>query len=215
MDLLHVSATLSSVARVINSRPLGLSSQQEGEFRPITPGDLLVSRPMKTDSQIIQQVELLDKKQELAYIQAMKKDNMAIFGAWQEQWLTSVFPSMVERHKWREATENLSVGQVGMLRYDTKYGADTFKLARVTQLIPDDQSIVRTVEVEIGITKGKLSAVKHRLIIPTSRFCPLATVNTDSDTNQVPQTALHREGRSSNQLPNSAPTPTNQAINSC
>ena len=107
----------------------------------------------------------------------MKNDKLTIFGAWKAKWLASVFPSLVERAKWKSPSRNLTPGQVGMLKYDTKYGADSFKLARVTQVFPEEGDLVRTVEVEIGITQGLHTRPKHRLIIPTNRFCPLDNVH--------------------------------------
>ena len=176
MDIQNISANLSSVAKIINSRPLGLSSQQKDVFRPITPGDLLTSRSAKSHSELETNMELLDETQEATYLEAMKSEKLAIFGAWKAKWLASVFPTLVQRAKWKLPSSNLAPGQVGMLKYQSKYGADSFKLARVTQVFPEEGDLVRTVEVEIGVTQGSVSRPKHRLIIPTNRFCPLENV---------------------------------------
>ena len=63
-----------------------------------------------------------------------------------------------------------------MLKYNTKYGADSFKLARVSQVFQDDNRVVRNVEVEVGLSKGHITATKHRLNIPSNRFCPMESV---------------------------------------
>ena len=184
----QIRATLSSVARVMNSRPLGLSSQQEGEFRPITPGDLLVNRIARSSTEVDNRLEIYNEQQEAEYINEVSKAKMAVFAAWKNKWLAAVFPLLVVRSKWKKKTENLAVGQIGMLKYKTKYGADSFKLARVSQVFQDDNKVVRTVEVEVGLYKGHITETKHRLNIPSNSFCPMESVRSELFINKTATT---------------------------
>ena len=82
-----------------------------------------------------------------------------------------VMPQLLARTKWRERTPNVCVGDMGLVSYENRFGSDAWKLARVITVLPDSQGLVRTIEVQFGLSPGKTKPVL--MIIPVQRFSPL------------------------------------------
>jgi hypothetical protein len=177
MDIHHLTAVLGSVTSTLNSRPLGLDTSQEDDTIPITPGDLLTGRPGHSFSQVDSQSPILSDEETLAYVNQMKLSKVAIFDSWRAEWLKKVFPTLLTRNKWQLTSPNLAIGDLGMLQYEAKFGADTWKLAKITAVFPDQNQVVRTVEVQLGLKKGQHGGSAHRLVVPVQRFSPLNSVN--------------------------------------
>ena len=64
---------------------------------------------------------------------------------------------------------------MGLVNYKSKFGSDSWNLARVVTVLPDIQNLVRTIEVRFGLSavKGK----QDKIVIPVQRFSPLQAVN--------------------------------------
>ena len=134
---------LAKIAYAINSRPIGLSStsqdsQQEDFLSPITPNQLLLGTssdnapPMDYDSS-----DHLTAR--LAYVSDVYK-------TWWRSWYQQVLPTLVPCKKWKKEKRNLEVGDIVFMYYPSSI-QDDYRLARVTEVLPDDQGLVRTVRV--------------------------------------------------------------------
>ena len=72
------------------------------------------------------------------------------------------FPTLLPYYKYKETKhkENLQVDDICLIKYETKV-ASTYRLCRVSKLLPSDDGLVRTVEVQLGnkkLTKRNLPA---------------------------------------------------------
>ena len=173
MDYHHFSTLLTTISATLNSRPLGLSRALAGELTPITPGDLLTGKTGHSHSQVEAGVNILNDDETVEFVEKMMRGKMAIFQAWKESWAAKIFPTLVARAKWKNLHPNVKTDTVGLLQYQTKFGPDTWKLARAVSLFPDPSGAVRTIEVQLGVKKGQHGGVDHRLVVPVQRFCPL------------------------------------------
>ena len=134
---------LAKIAHSINSRPIGLQrtsgdSQQEDFLVPLTPNHLLLGR----SSGEVPPFDYEDDDRHttrLAYV-------TEIYQTWWDAWIVQVLPTLMPIRKWRRRAKNLSVGDVVMMYY-TNNIADDYRLARVVELHPDTNGLVRTVTI--------------------------------------------------------------------
>ena len=117
-------------------------------------------------------MRVLNEEETAAYVADMMRGSHAIFQAWKTEWVAKVFPTLLARSKWNKKHSNIKIDTVGLLQYEAKYAADTWKLARVVSTYPDEQGLVRTLEVQLGIAAGQHGGPEHQLQIPVQRFCP-------------------------------------------
>ena len=96
--------------------------------------------------------------------------------------MEAVFPDMVARPKWRSASRNLQIGDVGHIKYPRKLGEDDWRLAVVEEAKLDEDGVVRTVTVAFRPRHkrdaGKPYAPKgaQRMTIGAQRFAVLLAV---------------------------------------
>ena len=91
----------------------------------------------------------LDQLEEMEAVAKMNESQARIVQEWQKKWTSQVFPDMVARSKWKQVHRSLQVGDIGHLHYDSKFGPDAWRLARVARALPDPDGQVRTVTVEL------------------------------------------------------------------
>ena len=135
---------LARITSAINSRPLGLSStsntdQQEDNLVPLTPNHMLLGR----SSPETPPMEYSDSDkfcQRVAFVAAVEKE-------WWDRWKKFVFPTMFPLRKWKQEKDNLIVGDVVLLTFSGKV-KDSYTLARVTEVHPDEKNLVRRVTVK-------------------------------------------------------------------
>ena len=64
------------------------------------------------------------------------------------------FPTLLPYYKYKDTKrhENLQVNNICLIKYETKV-ASTYRLCRVSKLLPSDDGLMRTVEVQLGNKK--------------------------------------------------------------
>ena len=139
----EIETLLGRVEFSINCRPLALASisntsQQEDFLQPLTPNQLQLGRntaevpPMDYDSS--------NKfSARLAYVQSVHTE-------WWSRWIEEVLPTLIPCKKWKDSKRNLKVGDIVMMLYKGNL-VDDYRLAKVTQVYPDEKNLVRTVDV--------------------------------------------------------------------
>ena len=182
LDFHQFGAVLAVVGAIVNSRPLSLKVSPEGDYHALAPRDILFGRASRTMDAVDKAVGFtLDLDQDRA-LQEMGSDQARIVRAWREKWVESVFPDMVARPKWRSASRNLRVGDLGHLKYLRKVGQDDWRLAVVVVADPDDDGVVRTVSVgfrprhKSDSGKPYASKAEQTMTIGAQRFAVLMAV---------------------------------------
>ena len=135
---------LARISCSLNSRPLGLATtsntdQQEDILLPLTPNHMLLGRSSPTTPPM----EYSDSDkfcQRVAFVAAVEKE-------WWDRWKVSVLPTLFPVRKCKKREDNLVPGDIFLL---LKAGLvkDKYVLARVTKVYPDNQNLVRKVEVK-------------------------------------------------------------------
>ena len=134
---------LGRVEYSVNSRPLALAtvsntSQQEDMMQPLTPNQLLLGR---TNAEVPAMSYDDNNKfsARVAYVQNVHAE-------WWARWIDDVLPTLIPCRKWKSKQRNLQKGDVVMLSYKGNL-VDDYRLAKVTDVFPDEQGLVRSVQV--------------------------------------------------------------------
>ena len=139
LNYTELDTLFSSVANIVNNRPIAAKSITEDDFYAITPNDLLLqrggNRPLEID---YVEEESVTKRQQV--MRELEK-------TWWDQWIVQALPSLIPYKKWRAEKRSLRVGDLVLVLYGKKIGKGDYRLARVTQVHPDEHNVVRTVTV--------------------------------------------------------------------
>ena len=167
LDFHQLSATLSLVASILNSRPLSVQTTTSGDFIAISPRDVLLGRAGKSIRRLESELDQLEGFEEDQNLDRIEDTQAKIISEWRSKWLAQVFPDLVPRTKWKQTVRNLQVGDIGVLRYENKLGPDSWRLARIIKADPDSDGLVRTIRVQFRPRhvrdKGKPYKVKKPL----------------------------------------------------
>ena len=139
----ELQTLLAKITYTVNSRPLGLAavsptSQQEDTMMPLTPNQLLLAR----SSNISPPMEYSSDDRfctRLAYVAQVEKE-------WWDRWIKVVLPTLFSYKKWKVKKDNIKVGELVMLRYNKQF-KDDYCLAKVSEVHPDEDGLVRKVTV--------------------------------------------------------------------
>ena len=139
----ELTTLLAKIAHAINSRPLGVTrvsgdSQQEDFLSPLTPNHLLLG---KSEGEVppLDYIDTGKYTERLAYV-------TEVYTSWWKAWIEQVLPSLMPIPKWKKRAKNLTVGDVVMMIYEGNM-KDDYRLAKVVEVHPDVNGIVRTVTV--------------------------------------------------------------------
>ena len=109
----------------------------DDEVFPVAPADLLLGRmsgyrgTREADhgcTTMANQVEKLSR----------------FVSAWWARWQGTAFNLFTPRRKWRQVARNVAVGDVVLLKAESKLGPGTYRLAVVSGVKPDEDGLVRT-----------------------------------------------------------------------
>ena len=131
LDFHQFGAVLTTVAAIINSRPLSLRVSNEGEYHPLAPRDILFGKAGQALDDVSRALDFNQDIDQDIQIGNMCEYQAKIVRAWRAQWLESVFPDMVARLKWRVAHRNLQCGDIGHVRYSRAVGLHEWRIAMV------------------------------------------------------------------------------------
>ena len=150
LNYVELETALLRVASILNMRPISARVFCEDEFHAVCPADLLLGRITGYKTRMVEEFspegEIMEVSARLAQVNSLVEQ-------WWEKWAAIAFPLLCPRAKWKAEVRNLREGDIVMEQLPKKLGKDAYKLARVLEVHPDEQNIVRTVT--IGIRKVK------------------------------------------------------------
>ena len=164
------SCLLSKCASVINDRPLGVRHHggAEGGLCVITPNLLLQggrtcsghghSGDFKTDmDRISTRMRVIEES----------------FRAWWQVWFDVVFESLVPLKQWKTVHRNVRVGDIVLVKYESKLKDPVFRRGRVTAVEPDKHGLVRDVTVATQPKVKKEAAPTAKIKRPVEQRLPI------------------------------------------
>ena len=166
LDFHQFSATLSMVASIINARPISVRSTTDGEFLTIAPRDVLLGRAGKSQRRLEKGLHDLSCFEDEHNLDKIEAEQSAIVAAWRGKWMAQVFPELLSRTKWKTPHRDLQVGDIGMLRYEKKLGPDSWRMAKISEVIPGEDGKVRTIRVEFRPRDKRDSGKPYKTKVP-------------------------------------------------
>ena len=146
LDLHQFSAVLLKVAAIINSRPLSAKAGVEGDYHAISASDILLGRAGRKRLQAPTEDVDTDTPEDVAVKRALLHQEHVGEEFWR-LWVSQCFSEMVPRTRWKVASRDVQVGDLGHLKFDSKVSRPEWRLCRVDQTFPGQDGHVRTIEV--------------------------------------------------------------------
>ena len=139
LNYAELDTLFSSVANIVNQRPIAVQSFTEENCHAITPNDLLLQRSKNTVPGVVYGTDdSLTRRQEV-----MRE----LEQTWWDMWIVQALPHLVPFKKWKTEYRSLQVGDIVLVLYDRKVGKGIYKLGRVLDVHPDSHGVTRTVTV--------------------------------------------------------------------
>ena len=144
---------LTEVESVINNRPLTHVSPDVDDYEALTPNHILIGLHKNWGRMIDVSSDETTSRRHWRQVQALS----ILF--W-ERWLTEYLPERTKRGKWRENVPNYEVGELVLLSDEQSKKKGKWSLARIIRVMPGDDGVVRTVEVQTKCGKFVRPATK-------------------------------------------------------
>ena len=146
---------LCVIEAVINGRPLTPVSDDPSDLNAISPNDLLIpGTPC--------QLPLGLFRKEDGYARRRWRQVQYLADVFWLRWTKEYLPLLQARSKWSELEPNVSVGDIVLLVEDSP--RNSWPLARILEVLPGDDGLVRTVRVKTRSTT---------LVRPIAKVCLL------------------------------------------
>ena len=135
---------MSEAANIVNSRPLTVTSLNDPtSLQPLTPNHLLMMK-----SNVILPPPGIFKEADTYSRKRWKRVQLLLDSFW-SRWKTEVLSLWQTRQKWDKQVQNLQVGDI-VLVVDDQLPRCHWRLGRVVEVFPGQDSLVRKVKVMMG-----------------------------------------------------------------
>ena len=139
LNYAEMDTMFSSIADIVNRRPIAVQGYTEDDYHAICPNDLLLQRSRNSFPGVeYANDESLNRRQ-----QVLKE----LEDTWWSQWIAQALPHLVPYKKWRSEERNVRIGDIVLVLYDRKIKKGDYRLGRVVNVFPDAHDRVRTVTV--------------------------------------------------------------------
>ncbi|XP_067634925.1 uncharacterized protein [Eurosta solidaginis] len=134
---------LAEIGAVLNSRPLCAQSADPQDLNPLTPGHLLIGEALVPA--LGEQIPVERPENRLSYWQSRQLITQRFWKLWSDSYLHE----LQQRPKWREARQNMKVGDLVVIKNEVT-PPTLWKMGRVTALHPGSDGLVRNVTIWTG-----------------------------------------------------------------
>ena len=153
LNYAELDTLFSSVANIVNMRPIAAKTFTNEDFCAITPNDLLLQRSGNVAPDIdYEEEETYTRRQQI--MKELEK-------TWWDQWVVQVLPLLVTFKKWRIEHRSLRKGDIVLVLYDRKVAKGDYRLARILEVYPDAHGVVRTVKVGMRMREQREAALPY------------------------------------------------------
>ena len=139
LNFAELTCLLARIANIHNDRPLGVKKNYDDSdvYIPITPNQILLGKTSTSPDpdQKYTNDKITDR---LSYIEEVER-------AWWGMWFRQVFSDLLPHHDQKSSLkrDNIQVGDVCLVYYDSKIGKGDFRLSVVKEVHPDEFEVVR------------------------------------------------------------------------
>ena len=165
LNYAELQMMLANCANTMNDRPVGVRFLSEEDYVPVTVNQLLLGRTSTAagsfDLATVVSVETkATLSRRMRYLSELET-------AWWRQFHCQAFASFLPFHSYKESKRhsNLRVGDVCLLKYENKIKSD-YRYCRVESVFPDDQGVIRTVNVKLRPRDKRDKALPYKAKAP-------------------------------------------------
>ena len=151
------STVLIQIEGILNSRPLYAISSDPNDSEILTPGHILIGRPLTAVSEPSCEGIQINRLNRWQYMQRLRDE---FWKKWHRDYLQTLQP----RSKNRIKTSNIKPGMIVLLE-EKEIPVQVWKLGKITKTFPGKDDLVRTVEVQIGTVTYK-RAIHKIAVLP-------------------------------------------------
>lgn len=167
------STVLCQIEAVLNSRPISALTDDFSNFAVLTPGHFLMgSAPILPPEPTLLNVS----ENRLSRWQLLEQMKQRFWKVWSSDYLAS----LQQRPRWRRAVENLSVGQLVIIRQDNLPPVK-WLLGRIEAIHPGRDGLVR-----VATVRTQSSTLER----PVVKLCPLPSPRATQEQGNPPATEL-------------------------
>ena len=148
----EMQTILYESANIVNERPIGITPTSVEDGTYLSPNDLMLGR--SSNKVPAGEFELTsNSKRRLYFVQR-------VCDSFWKKWITSYFPSLLERPKWHHERRNVRIGDIVIIQ-DAKLKRSQWKLGIITQATKGVDNRVRRVKVEyVNVHSGSATRVE-------------------------------------------------------
>ena len=148
---------LAEVECIVNSRPLTVENLEDQSSLPLTPNAILTMK-----SKVILPPPGIFQREDM-YCRKRWRQVQHLANEFWTRWRKEYVASIQERSKWKGVRENFLVNDVVLLK-DENLPRNQWPLARVAEVFPSDDGLVRRVRLYIPTSKSELERPIHKLV---------------------------------------------------
>ena len=147
----------TEVESIVNSRPLTHISNDIDDLSALTPNHILLGMHQNWGFVADTSSDNLNSRRKWKQVQALRE---LFWTQWKDQYL----PSLTKRGKWKDHTRNIKVGDLVLVEEDEPIRRGKWPLARVTEVKPGSDGVVRVVHVKTKAGTYTRPVAKLRLL---------------------------------------------------
>jgi Pao retrotransposon peptidase/Protein of unknown function (DUF1759)/Family of unknown function (DUF5641)/Integrase zinc binding domain/Putative peptidase (DUF1758) len=150
----EMTTLLTQIEACLNSRPL-YPIEEDPEKEILTPGHFLIGDSLLASPE--QEIDEHNTSRRWALIQQMTQ-------AFWKAWSSSYLHTLQQRYKWQKKENNLNIGDIVSIK-DERLQHTKWPLARVVNIKPDADGMVRIVELQTGRSESILRHISKLCLI--------------------------------------------------
>lgn len=161
LTIIEFGTLLCQIEAILNSRPLYALSDDPHDMEPLTPGHLMINRPLTSIPEPSCEGITLNRLSHWQYVQTLRE-------TFWRQWSREYLMELQRREKWTRKLQNVQPGTLVLVKEDN-LPPQVWRLGKVEKTYPGDDGFVRVVDIRTQL--GNIRRPIHKLApLPVPAF---------------------------------------------